>query len=497
MKRRDFVRSGVAGIAGGVIGTPTVLAAGSGPAIPTGRSADLPVGRARSIIFFAYDGFSHEDLGTARYFAQRHLGMDRLAIENLLATGPSGLSLTHSADSVVTDSAAASSAWASGVKLLNGRVGVDAEGHALTRIMELARRQGRATGLITSTRLTHATPAGWVASVVDRDDEDIIASQYLDFAPDVLLGGGAVHFDSATRSDGRDLFAGFRAAGYEVLRSADDLTRSNASRVLGAFTPGHLPYEIDRIHQSADAPTLADLTRRGLAILDGADNGFVVQIEAGRIDHANHDNDPAAMVWDVIGADEALRAAMAFVDRTPGTLMIVASDHGTGGGVIYGFGARYSGTDRVFDGLAGRRSSQEHLLRVLGPRPDAVTLQAAAESVLGVPISADEAHRAIEVLEKRQEILHHPAAGGDRLTMLHLLLTHRDEDGRLRLNFNYATGAHTSGPVPLALYGSGVTTAGLGVVDNTELFHWMCHALGIERSSGADRAAPGYALAAG
>jgi alkaline phosphatase len=176
VKRRDFVRSGVAGIAGGVIGTPSMLAAGSSSSLPRGGSADLPVRRARNIIFFAYDGFSHEDLGTARYFAQRHLGMDRLAIEELLANGASGLSLTHSADSVVTDSAAASSAWASGVKLLNGRIGVDADGRPLTRIMELARRQGRATGLITSARITHATPAGWVASVVDRNDEDQIAS---------------------------------------------------------------------------------------------------------------------------------------------------------------------------------------------------------------------------------------------------------------------------------------------------------------------------------
>lgn len=495
MKRRDFVRSGVAGIAGGVIGTPSMLAAGSSSSIPRGGSSDLPVRRARNIIFFAYDGFNHEDLGTARYFAQRHLGMDRLAIEELLATGASGVSLTHSADSAVTDSAAASSAWASGVKLLNGRIGVDAEGDALTLIMELARRQGRATGLITTARLTHATPAGWVASVVDRNNEDTIASQYLDFAPDVLLGGGARHFDSATRSDGRDLFAEFRAAGYEVLRSTGDLARSNASRVMGAFTQGHLPFEIDRRYQSADAPSLADLTTRGLNVLDGADNGFVVQIEAGRIDHANHDNDPAAMVWDVLAADEALRVAMAYVDRTPGTLMIMASDHGTGGGAIYGSGTRYSETDRVFDGLARRRASQEHLLGVLGRRPDAAALQAAVGSVLGVQISPAEALRAVEVLERRQEVLHHPGSGGDRSTMLHLLLTQRDEDGRLRLNFNYATGAHTAGPVPVALYGNGVTGAGLGVVDNTELFHWMTHALGIERSSGADRVAPGYALA--
>jgi alkaline phosphatase len=102
------------------------------------------------------------------------------------------------------------------------------DGTELTPILEIARTEGRATGLITTTRITHATPAGWIARVDDRNREDDIALQYLEFRPDVLLGGGAVHFDPARRRDGRDVAAGFERGGYTLLRTAAELEASNA-----------------------------------------------------------------------------------------------------------------------------------------------------------------------------------------------------------------------------------------------------------------------------
>lgn len=86
------------------------------------------------------------------------------------------------------------------------------------------------------------------------------------------------------------------------------------------------------------APSLAEMTRRGLEVLSGYANGFVVQVEAGRIDHANHGNDSGGALWDILAADEALEVMLDFVDRTPNTLLILASDHGTGSGAVYGVG---------------------------------------------------------------------------------------------------------------------------------------------------------------
>ncbi len=477
MKRRDFVRTGLTGALGAFpwIRPEPGLAAARPPS-----ADDLPVRAARNIIFFAYDGFSHEDLGVARSFARRHVGRTTpLAIERLLSIGASGLALTQSHDSLVTDSAAASTAWATGRRVPNGCLSVDAEDRALTRILELAREAGRATGVITSTRLTHATPAAWIATIDDRDREDEIAAQYLDFAPDLLLGGGRRHFEAEHRDDGDDLLARFAAKGYGVCRSLDELRDTNASRVLGAFTHDHLPFEIDRRFQATPGPSLADITRRGLGLLSERDRGFVVQIEAGRIDHANHHNDAGAMVWDVLAADEALEIVMDFVDRDGETLLIASADHTTGGGALYGVGERYSRTNAAFDELGHRRGSQELLLASLGSRPGIEEFQAGVASVLGVSLTPNEAARVAGALVSREVVAHATAHGNSSLNSLAHLVTGRDGEGNHRLNFNYATGAHTSSPVIAVAYGVGVTPRPLGVIDNTDLYYWMLAALGV------------------
>jgi alkaline phosphatase len=465
----------MAGVAGAV---PFPSLRASVPAA-SHRSPDSPVGRARNVIFYAWDGFGWEDLGTARFFADRHENGRVLALERLLSGGASGMMLPHSLSSIVTDSAAASAAWATGRKIMNGELSRYPNGTPLTTILELARDRGRATGLVTSTRLTHATPAAWIARVDDRDKEDEIALQYLDFAPDVLLGGGSRHFDAVRRADGRDLFGEFAARGYQLLREPEDLHRVTGSRLLGAFSQDHLPYEIDRRFQGVPSPTLAELTRTGLEVLSGGERGFLLQVEAGRIDHANHQNDPAAMVRDVIAADDALAVIIDFVDRNPDTVLILASDHATGSGAVYGSGSRYADSNRDFDSLALREASQELLLRRLGREPSAAEVRGAIDSLMKVRLSAGDAERAAESLARVTAPAHPHAHGNDRSRNLNFVLSSTESPEGTRLNFNYATGAHTAGPVPVLVYGAGTSAAGLGVVDNTELFDWMLHALDI------------------
>jgi alkaline phosphatase len=475
INRRDFLKGGVAAGLAGALPGGTLRAQGA-----PDRSS-LPVGRARNIIFFAYDGFGFEDLATARFFSHREMHGRPLAIERLLARGGSGGMLPHSLTSIVTDSSAASAAWSTGRKIVNRYVSMYPDGRKLTTILELAKRQGRATGVITTTRLTHATPAAWIAHVVERDLEDDIALEYLQFGADVMLGGGSRHFDHARRADGQDLFVGFQAKGYGVVRTAEQLAASNASRLLGTFTVDHLPFEIDRRYQNVPSPSLADMVRKGLQVLSGNPNGFVVQIEAGRIDHANHDNDPGAMIWDVMAADEALIAAMEFVDRTPDTVLIVASDHDTGGGVVYGVGTGYLRTNAAFDRLARRRSSHEYLARVLGPDPSLNEVEWAIQELMQVPLATRaETARAREIIARRMPMGHRYAHGSAWSPALNQFLTSADRDVVEHLNINFATGAHTAGVVPLAVYGAGTDTGGLGIVDNVELFDWLLATLGME-----------------
>ncbi|TVP75008.1 MAG: alkaline phosphatase [Gemmatimonadales bacterium] len=489
MKRRDLLRLGAtvsAGAAAGLLQGPLPGASRRATPVPgmTPASKASEGIRARNIIFFAYDGTGYEDLATASFFA-RSLGRSPLHFENLLGMGRSGLMRPESLTSVVTDSAAATTAWATGQRVVNGALSMHIDERELVPILHLAKDRGMATGLVTSTRITHATPAGWIARVPSRGMEDEIAAQYLDFEPDILMGGGAGRFQAEMRSDGRDLLGEFRQAGYEVLRTPAELAASTGDRVLGLFSEGtrHLPFEVDRVNRGVESPSLADLTFSALQRLEGAGRGFVLQVEAGRIDHANHHNDPAGMVGDWMAAEEALEVVLRHVARNPDTLLIAVPDHDTGGGVTYGIGRRYTHSTPALASLHRRQASLEWLLRDGLPRnPDPTTVAAGVEEYLGLPLASRRAEQISAVLagERPEEWdWGHPNAQGSRNNRVGHLLSISDETPPVqRANINFATGAHTGGFVPLVLHGAGATQGNLGVIDNTELFRIMTDALG-------------------
>jgi len=482
MRRRDVLKSGLlAGLAGitGLGCAAGGAAAATSNGSPTKGTGGRGRGPVRNIIFFAYDGFNFEDLAIGRYFAVRR-GLGGLEIERMMGAGAAGSMLTHSLTSLVTDSSAASTAWAAGRKIVNGAVSIYPDGRELTTILDLAKDAGKATGLITTTRLTHATPASWVARVPDREMEDEIARQYVDFKPNVLLGGGSRHFTADRRADGRDLEGEFERSGYHILRTPADLRRPRGGRVFGAFTPDHLPHEIDRRFQEESGPSLAEITRAGLEVLGRDPNGFVVQIEAGRIDHANHDNDPGASLWEILAADEALKLVREFVDRTPDTLMIMASDHATGGQAMYGTGPRYGHSTEAFETLDRRRASFSHVRRVLPSDPSAAEVRSAVRDYLGVGLTGDQAEEAVRILARDVRLGHPNAHLVHPDNSFYQLLSQRERGQPDRPNINFATGAHTAGLVPIFTYGAWDGPPNLGVVDNTELFDWMIRALGVD-----------------
>jgi len=475
MKRREFL-------------TGTALAGLGAVAFPRMSKAQImrprvPVQKVRNVIFLVYDGFSWEDLAAAQHYANRHQGRT-LALERLFALGTSGSMMTHSLTSIVTDSSAASTVWGTGRRTANANVGVFPDGQALTTILELAKARGQATGLITTTRVTHATPAGFAAHIKDRNLEDEIALQYLEFQPDVVLGGGARHLDPDARKDGRDLFSEFAAKGYSIARTTDELGKLDGSKALGAFTASHLTYEIDRVHQGVDGPSLAQITRKGLQLLSGASNGFVAQVEAGRIDHANHNNDPATMVWEVLAADEALEVILNFADQNPETLVIMASDHGTAGGAVYGVGNNYHRASNAFDTIALRRASYEFLFEQFGPSPEPSTIVDLVAEHLGIRISDDDARLVVDAIQGNPRMVHAATYHEQPANSLGWVTAEvRNYDDPHRLNINYSAGQHTAGPVPIALYGAGTSETQLGLVDNTEVFGWMCSAIGVQHEN--------------
>lgn len=399
--RRDTLKlSGSSLVAAATAPVVVGTTASAAPPPPPAGAASPGRGAARNVILLIADGMSPSLLSIAQPFAERVRDQTQPLHWIAASRRPdaaAGLYDCGSANALVTDSAAAASAWSCGTRVDNGRLNVTPDGRALTPIAEPVQATGRRVGLVTTTRLTHATPAAFAAVHRNRNAEDDIATQFPGRA-DVLLGGGLRHFTPNGRDDGEDLVARYRDAGYAYWSHRDAVMRlSDADRVLGLFSPSHLPYTID--HRGDDAlsrrvPTLEDMTRAALRLLARDDRGFLLQVEGGRVDHACHANDAAAALWDLLAFDDALGAALEFADGRRDTLVIVTTDHGNATPALNGMGPAYRETDGCFDRLARANRSFDWLQHqdAAGVDDPSVLADAVARH-LGVRLSDGEARR--------------------------------------------------------------------------------------------------------
>ena len=296
---------------------------------------------------------------------------------------------TRSESSVVTDSAAASSSWGGGQRIPNGRINVDADGKNITPLYTDGKLAGKRLGLVTTATISHATPAGFAANQLSRDHQDDIAAQYLEREVDILLGGGRAHVAADKRKDGRDLAGEFATAGYTVLNHRDALLHApRQGRLLGTFSDGHIPYALDRANDAAigaRTPSLELMMTAALERLAGAPEGFLLQVEAGRVDHAAHANDPATCLMEQLEFDRCILLARRFAEQHPDTLVVITTDHGTGGFMLNGEGKNY-------------RDSTAGLLRLSSPTASYETL---AQRHRQVPLSGPAIAQSLGLPEAR------------------------------------------------------------------------------------------------
>jgi len=368
------------------------------------RRGELP----RNIVFMVSDGMSAGVPSLAEPFSRLVRGQGTRWYGLLRDAGVThGCFEMGSLNSLVTDSAAAVSAWATGSRVFNGSINVLPDGTRLTPIAPLMRDAGRRIGLVTTTMIAHATPAGFAAVQPCRDDMHLIAPQYLDLV-DVALGGGREHFDPAWRPDRRDLIGEFTSRGYTFSDHRDALLGSaSATRLLGLFGVGHLPYTVDHRNSARLAravPTLAEMTRTALEVLSRAGRGFLLQVEGGRVDHAAHANDAAAILWDQLAFDDALGVVLEFQQRNPDTLVVITTDHGNANPGLNGTGTRYRDTDECFERIALATASFGEIKRRLGGAADGRSgpaVDAVVETVrgaTGVELAAAEARAVANAL---------------------------------------------------------------------------------------------------
>jgi len=349
--RRTFL-AGLGVAAGSVLGGPTVSAKKGTP--------------ARNVIFVIPDGQSQSQVTAARYLKayqddsnafpvnatpeETSLNVDRFDTRGTMTTMPDDVGKQEWAGEYegdelgnafenITDSAAAGTAMSTGMKTYNGAVGGVLRGQKFVpvkTVLEKAREAGYATGLVTTTRLTHATPATFATHWPDRDHEEEIARQYIE-GPlwaepddkkvwvDVLLGGGGREFSDDLIDKAKDK--------YEYVTTQSDLKGVTEGPVLGLFSESHIPYTLDREEQT---PSLPYMVEKAIELLrkegPGKSRGFFLMVEAGRVDHKAHANDPS-LPHEELEADEATGVALDYANSkgTQPTLVINAGDHETGG----------------------------------------------------------------------------------------------------------------------------------------------------------------------
>lgn len=286
---------------------------------------------ARNIILLIGDGMGAEHIKAARWVI---LGDDSsLSMNNMPV---SGLSHTRSADNPVTDSAAAATAMASGIKTTNGFIGMDTNLNPVPTILEEAKKQGKAVGLVTTIQITHATPAAFASHVKDRNSMVEIAAQMSAEGVDVLMGGGEDEFlpvsdtgcyqEPGERDDNRNLIKEAVSGGYTYVCDSTSLAAvkpSSTRKLLGLFA--------DEGMTRPFSPSLAEMTQKAIDILSNNPNGFFLMVEGGQIDSVSHVNDAANAIRDTVGFYEAVKAAKKYASLRNDTLIIVTTDHETGG----------------------------------------------------------------------------------------------------------------------------------------------------------------------
>ena len=339
---------------------------------------------AKNIILFVGDGMNLTTITASRILEGQQRGM--LGEENNLSFDRfpfSGLAKTYAVDSQVADSANTMTAIISGVKTNMGIVGIDENasrgdcssqnGNEVISVLDLAEISGMSTGIVTTTRVTHATPAAAYAKSPDRNWEDPsempqgalkqgcedIASQLTEYQSninrrykgansdgiEVVMGGGSRHFlpeksanvesqgsTSGQRPDGRNLIAEWRrqypnGVYMESRADFDSLDFNKAERVFGLFNKTHLRFDANRKSKTIKEPSLSEMTEKALQVLSKNSKGFFLLVEAGRIDHAHHAGNAYNALSDTIALSQAVQVAL---DKTSekDTLIIVTADHG-------------------------------------------------------------------------------------------------------------------------------------------------------------------------
>ncbi|GAF63235.1 alkaline phosphatase [Bacillus sp. TS-2] len=408
---------------------------------------DLSENQAKNVILMIPDGFSTGYATNYRIFKGEETIFDSMLV---------GMMKTHSSDNWVTDSAAAGTAMATGVKTNNGMISVTPDGEMVSSILDAASKENKATGLVATSTITHATPAVFASNVESRGSEAEIALQMVERV-DLLFGGGRNNFlpeNEGGNQPDRNLITEAQDKGFDYVENKDELMslENQNEKVLGLFAPDAMSTELER--HLTDEPSLAEMTDSAMTLLNSNENGFFLMVEGSQIDWAGHAHDAVWAMTDTAAFEEAVEVALDFAKEDGETLVIVVGDHETGGMTVGGYDEYLSKVEILHQVKATGNYIASQM------NEERSNAQEVVQELAGFELTEEERLILEEAAEEELSIA------------VNKIISERAYVG-------WSTNAHTGVDLPLYAYGPG-TDLFSGLLDNTDLPKKIADAMDID-----------------
>ncbi|AKB63934.1 alkaline phosphatase [Methanosarcina mazei] len=431
--------------------------------------------KIKNVIILVPDGCSQSVQTLARWYSGSPLMLDEMV---------AGTVSTYSTDSVITDSSSAASAFATGYKTTNGFVSVgpsnasvlsilenpseDMQYRPLATVLEGSKLEGKATGLVATSRVTHATPAAFASHVDNRDNENEIMEQMVYENVDVVFGGGSRHLvpeeEGGKRTDRENLTEVLLDKGYQYVDSRDEMLNLSSGKAWGLFASSHMAPDIDRTELVPEEPSLSEMTGKALELLSQDKDGFFLMVEGSQVDWANHANDPVYAVTDFLAFDEAVKVAVEFAEQDGHTLVLAFPDHNTGGMTIGSDSdSNYTSTtiEDVIDPLKSMKLSSAGIAEKIGTDVSSENIKAQLKTWWGIDATDDEVTEILEIYNN-----------GEGLSLDYSISEVINQNHTV---IGWTTHGHCGEDVPLWAYGPDHPA---GHLDNTEIAGYIAEKAG-------------------
>jgi len=453
------------------------------PAKPLSVRKKTEKTEVKNLIVLIPDGCASEQYTLARWFKGKPLSLDQIRV---------GAVKTFIADSVVADSAPAATAFATGYRTSGKFIGVGPKSPTLpvvpkpepglsykplASVLEGAKLMGKATGIVVTSRVTHATPAAYYAHVPSRRMENDIMEQGVYQNLDVVLGGGKRHLLpkdlGGKRTDGENLLEKVPHEGYALVATAAELQQVKSGKVYGIFAYSSMEAEIDRPEFAPEQPTLEEMTRKAIDLLSQDPDGFFLLVEGSQVDWACHAHDPAHLLSDLMMFDRAVKTALDFARKDGHTLVLAFSDHNCGGMSIGNYRTSNIYTRMKQEGLLGplkqMRLSSLGLWRKLGADKTPEKVKEVVREYWGLKITDEEAKQILAIALARP--------GSPNYGFGKVICPKYTAIG-------WTTHGHTGGDVPLFAFGP---HRPIGLLDGPDIGKISAQALGLNLDRLNDR----------